>query len=259
MRTISRLALVVLVLIAACVGALVGSGSAATSDDISLGINLGEPNGSPIPGTTADGLNFILFFNVATTTGLIQPVTLTVGLPAGLHWGAVAPTPSDGCQGTAPAVCTASTAANGAGTVAVGWGWDVVADAAGSYSVSATVVPTDPDPNTANNSATFRFRVVVPATTPHIAVTRPTVREAGSIVTASVHVSANGTPANPTAARCTGAIGATKLRGKAHLASGLVSCRYPAPRSAIGRILRGAVTVTVDTATLTRRFAIKLH
>jgi hypothetical protein len=30
-------------------------------------------------------LNFQLFFNVDTTVGIVQPVTLTVGLPNGLH------------------------------------------------------------------------------------------------------------------------------------------------------------------------------
>src|SRR5437660_9197731 len=99
--TTPRFVIVALALIAGC-AAIPAAGSAATGDDISLAINFGMNNGSPIPGTTAKGLNFNLFFNVATTAGVIQPITLTVGLPSGLHWGAVAPTAADGCQGTAP-------------------------------------------------------------------------------------------------------------------------------------------------------------
>ena len=232
--------------------------SAATGDDISLEIHFGDKEGRPIAGTTADGLQFILFFDVATTDGLIQPVTLSVGLPSGLHWGANGPASSAGCQGTAPAVCTASTASNG-GTVEVGWGFDIVADAAGTYTVTATATPAQPDPNPANNAATFQFQVVVPTVTPTVAVTTPSVGRIGSIVSATVHVTAGGAPVRPASVSCTAAVGGTKLHGKAHSAAGVASCRYTAPRSTRGKTLHGALTITVGGTTRTRAFSIRLR
>jgi hypothetical protein len=245
-------------LVAGLVALPAAAGPAATGDDISLAIHFGDNEGRPIAGTTANGLHFNLFFDVATTTGLIQPVTLSVGLPSGLHWGAIGPAPSDGCQGTAPAVCTASTASNG-GTIEVGWGWNVIADAAGTYTVTATATPTQPDPNPANNMATFQFQVVVPAVTPTIAVTKPTVARTGSIVSATVHVTADGAPARATNVSRTAAVGGATLHGKAHSADGVASCRYTTPRSARDKTLHGTLTVSVDGTTLTRTFSIKLR
>jgi hypothetical protein len=141
----------------------------------------------------------------------------------------------------------------------VGWGWDVVADAAGTYSVTATVTPTQPDPNLANNTSTFQFDVVVPVAQPSIALTRPNVTQADSIVSATVQVTADGAPARPTTVACTAVIGATKLHGKPHAASGLATCRYTTPPSPKGRTLRGELTVTVDGITRTRRFSVTLR
>jgi len=250
--------IVALALVAGFAALPAAAAPAATGDDISLAIHFGDQEGRPIAGTTANGLHFILFFDVATTTGLIQPVTLTVGLPSGLHWGANAPSPADGCQGTAPAVCTASTASNG-GTVEVGWGWDVTADAPGTYAVTATATPTQPDPNLANNTAVFQFQVVVPTAPPKVAVTAPTVVHTGSVVSATVHVTARGAPTRPTAVTCTATVGGTKLHGKTHVASGLAACRFTSPRNAKGKTLHGTLTVTVDGTTRTRTFSVKLR
>lgn len=254
-----RTFVIALVALAAGLFALpAAAGPAATGDDISLAIHFGTTQGRPIPGTIANGLHFNLFFDVATTTGLIQPVTLSVGLPSGLHWGANAPVPADGCRGTAPAVCTASTASNG-GTIEVGWGWSVIADAVGTYTVTATASPAQPDPDPANNAATFRFQVVVPTVTPTIAVTTPTVAHTGSTVSATVHVTADGAPVRPTSVSCAAAVGGTKLHGQAHSADGLASCRYTAPRSARGKTLHGTLTVTADGTTRMRSFSIRLR
>lgn len=235
-----------------------GSGATASGDDVILGIRLGERDGAPIPGSTANGLNFIIFFDVAATDGVIQPVTLAVELPAGLHWGAVAPQPSDGCHGTAPAVCTAPTASNGVGTVGVSWGWDVVADRAGAYTVTATATPAQPDPNPANNTATFQIEVVAPTVPASVLVSAPTVDVARSVVTASVHVDAGGVPVRPTAVACRGLIGATRIRGVATESAGSATCRYRIASSAKGKTLHGTIQMTVQGRTVKKVFATKL-
>jgi hypothetical protein len=178
---------------------------AATGDDISLGIRFGDAQGRPIPGTTANGLHFILFFDVATTTGLIQPVTLSVGLPTGLHWRANAPEGPRRLHGEQ------------------------------------------------------RRHDVVQTVTPKVALTTPTVSRAGRIVSAAVHVTADGAPALPTHVACAATVGGTKLHGSAHSADGLAICRYTEPRSGRGNTLHGTITVTADGTTLTRAFSIKLR
>jgi hypothetical protein len=132
----------------------------------------------------------------------------------------------------------------------------VVADAPGSYTVTATVTPTQPDPNPANNTATFQLQVVAPTTTPTIAVTKPTTKRSGSIVSATVHVTANGAPALPTGVVCAATLGQKKLRGESRVAKGIAQCRYAIPRTSTGKALHGTVTITAEGITLTRRFTV---
>lgn len=51
---------------------------------------------------------------------------------------------------------------NEVGTVGAGYVWDVVADRAGTYEITASVTATEPDPDTSDNTHTFRFEVVQP-------------------------------------------------------------------------------------------------
>jgi hypothetical protein len=138
----------------------------AADDDVFLKIEMGDAHGGvPAPGrTTSKGLGFQQFFEVDTTNGVIQPVTLNVSLPAGLHWAPGTLQSNDGCQDNTPGDgCTAPLGPNPLGTIGIEWFWDVIADHAGTYSVTATVTPAEPDPNTANNTATFQFQVNAPA------------------------------------------------------------------------------------------------
>ena len=72
------------------------------------------------------------------------------------------PDPGEGCTGTAPAICATKMRPNEVGTIGAGYVWDVVADRPGIYEITASVEPTEPDPDLSNNTDTFRFEVVQP-------------------------------------------------------------------------------------------------
>jgi len=235
------------------------------SDDVMLTITLGRPGGAPLPGTTTEA-NFVLVFLVETQVGVVQAVKLTVGLPDGLRWGHDAPDPSEGCQGSAPAVCTQTLAANPGGTVGGGYWWDVVADHPGSYEVTAAVAPTEPDPNVSNNTSTFRFEVVQPASSPgaaaavaSVAKLTPAKPKAGSVVTATVRVTAGGAPVRPTRVACTGQVGGATVKGTPGAASGSATCRYRTPRTARGKAFRGTISFIAGSAMFTKRFSTRLR
>jgi hypothetical protein len=230
-------------------------------DDVILTVGFRNASG------TTTGPSFKLDFNVETTAGVIQPVTLTVTLPDGLRWGADAPDPTEGCQGTAPAVCTLTLGQNGVGTVGVEWAWDVVADRPGTYVVNGTVVPSQSDPNPANNKATFQFEVTQPSSpdkgSVSVKATRATIApakpRAGSRVSATVHLTVGGTPVRPTGVRCTAMLGGSKIRGTARIAKGSATCRFATRRGAKGTLLRGSISVRVASKTVTRRFSTRLR
>jgi len=231
------------------------------ADDVLLTIQLGHA-GNPLPGTTTEA-NFGLVFIVETQVGVVQAVKLTVGLPDGLHWGRDAPDPGEGCQGTAPAVCTQTLETNSGGTVGGGYYWDVVADRLGSYEVTATVEPTELDPNLSNNTSTFRFEVVQPASGAAAVVASaakltPAKPKAGSLVTATVSVSAGGVPVRPMRVACTAQVGGATLKGAPRAASGSATCRYRTPRSARGKTLRGKISFTARSMMFTKRFSTRL-
>jgi hypothetical protein len=240
--------------------------AAEGGDDVILTMQVGQ-NGHPSSTTKTTGLNFQLFFNVDTTVGIVQPVTLTVGLPNGLHWGADGPDPADGCRGTAPAVCTITLGQNAAGTVGGVWRWDVVADQPGAYEVTAAVTPALPDSNTSNNSAAFAFQVTQPASgkstgSGSVSASRarvtPARPRAGSVVSATVRLAGKGKPARPSGIVCTAKLGSTPLHGKATATAGAATCRYATPRAAEGKVLRGTISFRAGSARITRRFATRL-
>jgi hypothetical protein len=239
--------------------------AAPAADDVLVVIQLWKSGRAVPEGRAAPP--FKLGFAIDAAGGVIQRVTMSVSLPAGLSWGADGPDPAEGCQGTAPAVCTQDLTVGGAGTVGGGWLWDVVADRPGQYEVTASVTPTEPDPNPSNNSHTLRFEVVAPPTIAPPAITRtvagavklsPPRPRAGSVVTATVRVSRDGAPVRSTRVSCTGAIGAGKVKGTARAASGTASCSYRTARSAKGRTLRGSVAFTAGGQRFSTRFSAKL-
>jgi hypothetical protein len=235
------------------------------TDDVMLTITLGRAGGTPLPGTTTEA-NFGLLFLVETQVGVVQAVKLTVGLPDGLRWGRDAPDPGEGCQGAAPAICTQTLAANPGGTVGGGYYWDVVADHLGSYEVTATVEPTEPDPNLSNNTSTFRFEVVQPASSPGAAAAvasaaklTPAKPRAGSLVTATVRVVAGGAPVTPARVTSTGQVGGATVKGTPGAASGSATCRYRTPRTAHVKALRGTISFTARSTMFTKRFSTRLR
>lgn len=253
-----------------------GSDAAAkgdTEDDVSLSVYLYLQ--SPTD-TKTRGLNFPLNVIVESGSGVRQTVVVRVALPSGLSWGRDAPDPTEGCTTDSPSVCTAGMEANTAGTVGTGWIWDVVAAAPGFYEVTASVQTELTDPNPANNSKTFRFEVValdtggggggsgggsggggaaVVAGAVKLTPARP---KAGSLLAATVRVSAAGSPVRPSRVSCTATAGGTKVRGAPKAAVGAAVCRYRPPRAAKGRVLRGALAVTARGKHFTKRFATKL-
>jgi hypothetical protein len=233
----------------------------AGADDVTVAVGLQM---SSMP-----GLNFQIFVEVVSSAGVEQGFTATITLPAGLRWGADGPDPSEGCTGTQPAVCRQRMQRNQIGTVGGGWTWDVVAARGGSYEITATVQPEQPDPNPANNSARFRFEVRQPASggggggTGSAAVASavklvPAKPRAGSVVAANVRVSAGGTRVRPSKIRCVGTVGGARLKGTARAGSGIATCRYRLPRAAKGKRFRGAISFTARGRSFTRRFGARV-
>jgi len=266
-----RLAILVTMIVASLV--LLPSGSARPADvDVSVRVSLGTfgPGGvGPTNETRTERRNFIIVVSVDTLSPVLQDVTVTIGLPDGLRWGADDPDPSEGCTGTAPAVCKGRLEPGSqVGTIGAGWHWDVVADRNGTYEISASVEPTERDPDTANNRTTFRFGVASPSSgggggsgvsaTASAARVTPAKPKAGVVVAATVRVSAGGAPVQPTRVACTGSIGAAKVKGTPRAASGTATCRYRTPASAKGKTLRGAVSFTARGQRFTKRFAARL-
>ena len=263
-RSWGTFAIATVVLAAATAAAAAGS---PTSDDVSLGIQVFNTTDLLHP-TTTPGTKFKLAFAVDTAAGVSQVVVVRVGLPDGLRWGTDGPDPGEGCTGTAPAVCRQTLLTNGAGTVEGGYIWDVIADHLGTYDVTATVEPEQPDPNPANNTATLHFEVVGGSTggqggdtsraTASAVKLSPAKPRAGSTVVASVRVTKGGSAVRPTRVRCAASTGAVKVKGTARAASGVASCLFKTPRGGAGKRLRGSVTFSAGGASFTRRFAAKL-
>jgi hypothetical protein len=165
---------------------------------------------------------------------------------------------------------------NEVGTIGAGYLWDVVADRAGVYEITASVEPTEPDPELSNNTDTFRFEVTQPtsggggtggggsggggavsASAGAVKLT-PAKPRAGSLVTATVRVTAGGAPVRPTGLTCAGTIGSAKLKGTGKTASGSATCVYRTPKSAKSKTLRGSVSFIARGTKFTKRFSARL-
>jgi hypothetical protein len=245
----------------------VAAPASPAADDVSIQVFLETGNLT----TKTNGLEFRIRAEAESTSGVQQTVTIRIALPDGLHWGTDGPDPGEGCTGTAPAACSTTMTANPVGTIGTGYVWDVVADRAGTYEITASVEPTEADPDLANNRDTFRFEVVAgggggggggggsASVTAGAARLTPTPIRAGSIVTASVRIVLDGTLVRPTRVTCAGAIGVTKVRGVPKATRGKAACTYKTPRAAKGRTLRGSVAFTARGERYVRRFTARLR
>jgi hypothetical protein len=248
--------------------AAVSASARAVDDDVLLSVQTRIPGSQDT--TPTAGESFKLVFGIDTHAGVVQTVKLTVSLPAGLHWGADGPDPGEGCEGTSPAVCSQKLVSSGVGTVGGGYEWDVIADAPGAYDVPASVEATEPDPNPANNTATYHLvvaavppsggtsggKATVTAGLAHITPGKP---RAGGGVRASVQVSMSGSPVRPTHVACTGRIGGAALHGAAVAAPGSATCRFATPAAARGRILRATIAFSVGGTRITRHASTRLR
>ena len=236
------------------------------ADDVSIQVFLHEGNLM----TTTNGLAFDIVAEVESASGVVQRIAIQIGLPSGLNWGADGPDPSEGCTGTAPAVCATEMRPNEVGTVGAGYHWNVVAGQAGTYEISASVTTTEADPDASNNTDTFRF-AVVPASggggggggggatvAAGAAKLTPKPVKAGSVVTASVRTTSSGAPVRPTGVKCTGMIGGAKVRGVPRARTGTASCSYRTPVATKGKTLRGTISLNVRDKRFVRRFAVRL-
>lgn len=257
-----------LAVVSALVVAFLAPGAAAKPTDADVGIFIGLWQGQGFSQETkTNGLNFQIGFGIESSAAAVQTVTVRVGLPAGLAWGNDAPDPTEGCTGTAPAVCTHELQIV-AGTVSFTYFWDVVAAQPGFYDLTASVEAAEPDPNPVNNTATFRVEVAVP-TAPPPGPSGPTVSasrvrltpakpRAGSSFTATVRVSSDGSPVRPSRLTCTATVGGKKLRGTPRPRLGVAACAYAPARAAKGQTIRGSVSFVAKGTRVTRRFSARL-
>jgi hypothetical protein len=233
-----------------------------TAEDVSVQVRLGRGGVRTLERRA--GLRFEIVVVVETAGRSEQLVTVGIGLPPGLSWGPNGPDPSEGCTGTAPAACTRRLQSEGVGTVVTGWSWDVVAARPGTYEISVSVVPTEPDPDLSNNRDAWRFDVVAPSEEPRAVAAgavelSPRTPRAGALVTATVRVRAGGALIRPTRVRCTGSVGSARVRGVGRAGRGFARCSYRPAVSAIGKTLRGAVFFKARGQTLVRRFSTRLR
>jgi len=227
------------------------------------------PNGRTV--TVADQ-NFVAGFTVLNTGPDVATVKIRIELPSGLRWGADAPDPSEDCTTGETSVCEAALG-NELLNNHADWGWNVVADNVGSYTLKVQVVESStPDPDTSDNASTVTVVVTQPAGgasgggggTGSIAVRASAVKvspakpKAGSTVVAAVRVSVGGAPVRPTGIACAGTIGSAKLKGAPKAASGSASCLYRTPKSAKGKTLRGTISFSARGTKLAKRFVVKL-
>jgi len=240
------------------------------ADDVSASVRFHDQLG-----TRTERTNFQIEVGIQSTSGALQVITVRTTLGPGVRWGTDAPDPTEDCTTSNPAVCNTTMKPNEVGTIERGWAWDVIVDSPGNYEISATVVPEQADPDLANNTATFRFEVVAPSggggsggggsggggtvsASASAVKLLPTKPKAGSLVSATIRVSAGGAPVRPTGISCAGTIGSAKIKGTGKAASGSATCSYRTPKAAKGKTLRGTVLFRARGTKFTRKFSARL-
>ncbi len=163
------------VAIVAGVGALLTVTSASavpTAANVQVSILVGTGSIATRPPTIPNGgtanvpvLDFIAGFAVNNAGPDVATVKAQFELPTGLRWGADGPDPSEDCTEALTTVCQVALG-NAPGSNPPqdsAWGWNVVADAPGSYTVKAQIVESSTsDPNAADNSTTVTVVVTQP-------------------------------------------------------------------------------------------------
>jgi hypothetical protein len=270
------------VAIVAGVGALliVTSASAVpNAANVQISILVGTDPITTRPPTIPNGgtanipvLDFVAGFKVSNAGPDVATVKAQFELPTGLRWGADGPDPSEDCTEAVTTVCQATLGTSPTVTnppQESAWGWNVVADAPGSYTLKAQIVESSTsDPDAADNSTTVTVVVTQPPPPPpppppakataSAVKLSPAKPKAGSLVSATVRVTAGGTPIRPTGLSCTGVLAGAKIKGTPKAASGTASCRYRTPKSAKRKTLRGKMSFSARGTKFTKSFAAKL-
>jgi hypothetical protein len=237
------------------------AGTAHLSVNIFVGTNLRAPIIPRGDSTTVSGLKFKAGLNVESTGPDLASVRLRFELPSGLHWGDDLPDPGENCTSTASAAeCHPPFPLdwNNPQMSGLGWLWDVVADAPGSYVLKAELVESsasDPEPADDSSSVAVVVKEAATAVTASAVKLSPAKPTAGSVMSARVAVSG----ATPTGVICAGAVGSVRVTGTGRATVGAATCRYRTPRTARGKTLRGSVSFVAAGTRITRRFTVKLH
>ena len=254
--------------------AILSAGAAATPAANDIAIQVGIGTKGIIDSRTTALSSFSLSLIVSGSSA--GPVTVAVKLPQGLSWEAGPPSAAEGCSGTADVTCSGTLQTSTGGTYAF-WAWRVVAAQTGNYAITASATSPETDPDLSNNSFTFRFDVVDPASggggsggggggggggaatvSAGAAKLTPAKPKAGSLVTASVRVTAGGAPVRPTSVACNATLSGAKVKGAPKAAAGTASCRYRTSKAAKGKTLRGSVSFTARGKKFTKRFSTRL-
>jgi hypothetical protein len=253
--------------------------AAPTAANLQIGILVGpapatrQPPVTPNGGTvTVAGLHFTAGFIVSSLGPDPSTSKARIDLPSGLRWGADYPDSSEKCTSDA----TSGTCDATLGTGFDAWGWDVIADAAGRYTLTAQIVESSTsDPDASDNASTVTV-VVTQATgggsgggsggsSGSAAVAASAVKvspakaKAGSRVVASVRVTKGGSPVKPTGVVCAATIGKTKVKGGGKSSSGVASCLFKTPKSGKGKKMLGSVSFKAGGQSFAKRFSVRLR
>ncbi len=240
----------------------------STADDLSVRVHLLRDATATTTTSLSNDMQFDVF-----SDGPAQTATMRFSLPAGLTFGVSdQPDATENCTNGSPVVCTMKLEDGVSGFV-LSWSWPIVASGPGTYAITATVEGERADPNAADNSFTFTFQVqptggsggggggggggsvTVSASAVKLTPAKP---KAGSAVTATASVTANGNPVKPSKVVCAGTLAGKKAIGTGQALTGKASCRYPTLKSAKGKTLAGSMKITARGKTITKRFSTKL-
>ncbi len=274
-----RTSLLVLSLTAGGVAAVSTAGAKGQAVDLAVNIGVGPTSRDLRPQLNGASVQTDLRFWAGPGVDLISALPATpmvrFDLPVGVSFGGNdLPDPTEGCTATATSATCSLALEPVAGRNGVGWGWDLVAAAPGSYVLTAELVQsTDVDPDPSNDRATVTVVASAPqppggggggggggsasvrASGVKLSPPRP---KAGSRLVASVRVTRGGSAVKPTGVTCTASVAKSKVRGGAKSSSGVASCLFKTPKSGKGKSMLGSVSFRAGGQSFTKRFSTKL-
>jgi hypothetical protein len=266
--------------LAIAAGVIQDAFSAPQAADLRVGIGAvtSEPSQSqPVPiasGQTVTVTNLHFFVYAILFPDPQNPATVQtkvhIVLSDGLQWGADAPDPVDETCTSTPTTgdCQLSLRP---GQTSDGYYWSVTAAQPGTYTYRAEIVEaSEADPNASNNTSSLTIRVtdepsgggggggatgVVSTSAAKLSPAKPV---AGKAVSATVQVKTDGEPVKPTFVTCTAAIAGAMLKGTPRARLGKASCAYRTPRSAKGKLFKGAVSLRVSGQRIRKTYSARL-